>query len=137
MIHFRHGVGKMNIEALAATGKYSKATLEAYARFQKGMLIRTGLLLGEMIIIMITLASLRPDVSGLFFWVPIGVMWLSVLAYAILWVPGYWRIVRSSAADRKRRSRACPRSRSNPLWSSTHRTIGRELSLNSALEPPP
>ncbi|MGO4473878.1 hypothetical protein AB4Y95_18300 [Arthrobacter sp. M-10] len=98
----------MNIEALAATGKYSNATLEAYTRFQKGMLIRTGLLLGEMIIIMITLASLRPDVSSPFFWVPIGVMWLSVLTYAVLWVPGYWRIVRSSAADRKRRKQGLP-----------------------------
>jgi len=84
----------MNIEALAATGKYSNATLEAYVRFQKGMLIRTGLLLGEMIIIMITLASLRPDVSGPFFWVPIGVMWLSVLAYAVMWLAAYWSLNR-------------------------------------------
>jgi hypothetical protein len=95
-------------DKLAATGKYSKETLDEYDKFQHGMLIRTGMLLGLMIIIMITLASVRPTVTGPFFLIPMGVMGLAILAYAAVGFGGCWKIVRLSAADRKRRGLGLP-----------------------------
>lgn len=56
---------------LAATGKYRKATLEAYDTFQHGMLIRTGILLGVVVLHMITLANL-PNVAGPSLLIPLG-----------------------------------------------------------------
>ena len=94
----------MYSDKLAATGKYSKATLDEYDKFQKGMLIRTGMFFGLMIIIMITLASVRPTVTGPVFLIPMAVMGLAILAYIAVGFAGYWKIVRSSASDRKRRS---------------------------------
>jgi hypothetical protein len=95
-------------DQLAATGKYSKATLDEYDKFQKGMLIRTGVLLGLMIIVMITLSSVRPDVAGPFFLIPMAVMGLSIVAYAAVGFAGCWKIGRLFAADRKRRSQGLP-----------------------------
>ena len=98
----------MYSDNLAATGKYSKVTLDEYDKFQKGMLIRTGILLGLMIIIMITLAGVRPTVTGPFFFIPMGVMGLAILAYAAMGFAGCWKIVRSSTSDRKRRRQGLP-----------------------------
>jgi hypothetical protein len=95
-------------DKLAATGKYSKETLDEYDKFQHGMLIRTGILLGLMIIIMITLASVRPTVTGPFFLIPMGVMALSLLVYAVMWFAAYWKLNRLFAADRKRRGLGLP-----------------------------
>ncbi len=53
----------MYSDKLAARGKYSKATLDEFDKFQHGMLIRTGILIGVVILYMITLASL-PSVAG-------------------------------------------------------------------------
>jgi hypothetical protein len=61
-----------------------------------------------MIIIMIILASVRPNVTGPFFLIPMGVMALSILAYAVVGFAGCWKIVRFSAADRKRRRQGLP-----------------------------
>lgn len=58
--------------------------------------------LGVIVLYMITLANL-PNVAGPLFLIPMGVMGLAVLAYAAVGFAGYWKIVRSSASDRKRR----------------------------------
>jgi ACR3 family arsenite efflux pump ArsB len=89
-------------DKLAATGKYSKETLDEYDMFQHGMLIRTGILLGVVVLYMITLASL-PNVAGTSFLIPLGVMALSLLVYAVVAFVGCWKLNRLFTADRKRR----------------------------------
>jgi hypothetical protein len=95
-------------DQLAATGKYSKATLDEYDRFQRGMLIRAGMIVGLMIIIIISIASFRPPVTSPFFLIPMGVMGLAILAYTAVGFAGCWKIIRFSAADRKRRRQGLP-----------------------------
>ena len=89
-------------DKLASTGKYSKATLDEYDKFQKGMLIRTGILLGVIVLYMITLATL-PNVSGPSFLIPLGMAALSLLVYAVMWFAAYWKLNRLFTADRNRR----------------------------------
>lgn len=94
----------MYSDRLAATGKYSRATLDEFDKFQRGMLIRTGILVGLMIIIMITIAIFRPNVHGPFFWIPMGAVALSIFVYTVTWFAAYWKLNRLFAADRNRRS---------------------------------
>lgn len=95
-------------DQLAATGKYSKATLDEYDKFQRGMLIRTGMTAGLTITIMITIAIVRPAVTGPVFLIPMGMIGLAILAYAAMAFAGCWKIIRLSAADRKRRKQGLP-----------------------------
>gem|GEM_PF-3834891 len=92
----------MYSDKLAATGKYSKATLDEYDKFQHGMLIRTGILLGVIVLYMITLATL-PNVSGPSFLIPLGMAALSLLVYAVMWFAACWKLNRLFTADRNRR----------------------------------
>ncbi len=97
----------MYSDKLAATGKYSKATLDEYDKFQHGMLIRTGILLGVIVLYMITLANL-PSVAGPSLLIPLGVMALSLLVYAVVGFAGCWKLNCLFAADRKRRGLGLP-----------------------------
>jgi len=93
---------------LADSSKYSRATIDVFNKFQTAMLVRTGIITGEFILIVIILATLRPNAAGPFFLIPIGVMAVSILTYAVLGFAGCWKIVRSSASDRKRRRQGLP-----------------------------
>lgn len=92
----------MYSDTLAATGKYSKATLDAFDKFQRGMLIRTLVLFGVLAFLMVTVASI-PKATGPSFLIPLGMMALAVLVYVVLWIPSYWKLNRLFAADRSRR----------------------------------
>ncbi|ALE05829.1 hypothetical protein AL755_10695 [Arthrobacter sp. ERGS1:01] len=61
-----------------------------------------------MLIIMITLFSVRPAVTGPFILIPLGVMRLADYVYGAVGFAGCWKIIRLSAADRKRRRQGLP-----------------------------
>ena len=94
-------------DALAAAGKYSRASLDAFDRFQRDILIRTPVLFGVLVLLMVTVASI-PTVTGPSFLIPSGMMALAVLVYFVLWVPSYWNLNRLFPADRKRRRQGLP-----------------------------
>ncbi|MFF1830467.1 hypothetical protein [Paenarthrobacter sp. NPDC058040] len=93
---------------MAATGKYSKETLRGYDKFQWGMLIRTGVFLGLLVIVTVPLASFRPDPKGPIAAIGMGLIGLTLLTYIILNFVGVWKIMRLFALDRKRRRQGLP-----------------------------
>lgn len=72
--------------------------------------------LGVIVLYMITLASL-PNAAGPSLLIPLGVMALSLLIYAVMWFAAYWKLNRLFAADRKRRVQGrWPSGSTEPSW---------------------